>query len=124
MPDERPIGEAYAKAMAGKDYDELRRLLAPAIDFRALTPNRTWEASDAETLISEIVQQWFDESDEIRSLEDVQTDIVGDRERVGYRFAVHNPEGDFVVEQQAYLMSRDGQIEWMRVMCSGFRPVG
>ncbi len=110
--------------MAGKDYDELRRLLAPAIDFRALTPNRTWEASDAETLISEIVQQWFDESDEIRSLEDVQTDIVGDRERVGYRFAVHNPEGDFVVEQQAYLMSRDGQIEWMRVMCSGFRPVG
>ena len=37
---------------------------------------------------------------------------------------MHNPEGDFLVEQQAYLTSRDGQIEWMRVLCSGFQPVG
>ena len=53
-----------------------------------------------------------------------ETDVVGGRERVGYRFAVHNPEGDFLVEQQAYLTSRYGQIEWMRVLCSGFQPVG
>jgi hypothetical protein len=26
------------------------------------------------------------------------------------------------VEQQAYLSTRDGQIDWMRVVCSGFRP--
>ena len=56
MPDEPTIGAAYVTAMATKDYNGLRRLLAPAIDFRALTPNRTWEAGDAETLISEIVQ--------------------------------------------------------------------
>ena len=56
MPGEPTIGAAYANALAAKDYDGLRRLLAPAIDFRALTPNRTWEAGDAETLISEIVR--------------------------------------------------------------------
>jgi hypothetical protein len=29
--------------------------------------------------------------------------------------------GSFVVEQQAYYTERDGQITWMRVLCSGFR---
>jgi len=41
---------------------------------------------------------------------------------VGYRFSVNNPDGHFLVEQQAYLADRDGQIGWMRVVCSGFRP--
>ena len=124
MSSVQSIGVAYAEALAAKDYEQLRQLLAPEIDFRSLTPNRTWEARDSDTLIREILQQWFEESDEIRSLESVQTDTVGDRERVGYRFAVRNPEGDFLVEQQAYFATRDGKIDWMRVMCSGFRPVG
>ena len=34
-----------------------------------------------------------------------------------------SPDGRFVVEQQAYLEERDGRIGWMRVMCSGFRPL-
>jgi len=96
-------------------------LLAPEIDFRSLTPNRIWEAGDSDTVIREILQQWFEDSDEIRSLESVQTDVVGDRERVGYRFAVRNPEGDFLVEQQAYFSSRDGKI---CVLGSGCRPLG
>ena len=124
MPSLQNIGVAYATALAAKDYEQLRQLLAPEIDFRSLTPNRIWEAGDSDTVIREILQLWFEDSDEIRSLESVQTDVVGDRERVGYRFAVRNPEGDFLVEQQAYFSSRDGKIEWMRVMCSGFRPVG
>jgi hypothetical protein len=28
----------------------------------------------------------------------------------------------FVVEQQAYTTEKDGRINWMRVLCSGFRP--
>ena len=123
MSSERSIGVAYATALAAKDYAQLQQLFAPDIDFRSLTPNRVWEASDSDTLIREILQQWFEDSDEIKSLESIETDIVGDRERVGYRFAVRNPEGDFLVEQQAYFSSRDGKIEWMRVMRSGFRPV-
>jgi hypothetical protein len=75
-------------------------------------------------VISEILQMWLEPSDEVRALEHVETDIVGDRERVGYRLSVTNPDGRFVVEQQAYLSERDGRIGWMRVLCSGFRPVG
>ena len=49
---------------------------------------------------------------------------VGDRDRVGYRFRVQRPDGSYVVEQQAYLSEREGRIGWMRVLCSGFRPLG
>jgi hypothetical protein len=61
-------------------------------------------------------------SDEVRALEHVETDTIVDRERVGYRLSVANPDGRFVVEQQAYVAERDGRIGWMRVLCSGFRP--
>ena len=66
---------------------------------------------------------WLEPSDEVQALEHVETDMVGDRERVGYRLSVTNPDGRFVFEQQAYLTARDGKIDWMRVVCSGFRPV-
>jgi hypothetical protein len=53
----------------------------------------------------------------------LETDMVIDRERVGYRLAVRNADRRFLVEQQAYLYGRDGRIAWMRVVCSGYRPV-
>jgi hypothetical protein len=66
---------------------------------------------------------WFEDSDDIEALEELDTDSFADRQRVGYRFSVDNPEGHFLVEQQAYLSERDGRIVWMRVLCSGYRPV-
>jgi len=116
-------GAAFAQALASKDYPRLRALLAPDVDFRALTPSRNWEAADSTTVVEDILQQWFEESDEIEQVENVETDSFADRERVGYRFTVRNPDGRFLVEQQAYLSSRDGRIDWLRVVCSGFRPV-
>jgi hypothetical protein len=116
------LGIAFAEAFAAKDYDRFRELAHPEIDFRGLTPNRFWEAQDAEAVISEIFPLWLEPSDEVEALEHVETDMVADRERVGYRLRVINPDGRFVVEQQAYLAERDGRIGWMRVLCSGFRP--
>jgi hypothetical protein len=49
-------------------------------------------------------------------------DAFADRQRVGYRLRVGNPEGRFLVEQQAYLSESDGQIVWVRVLCAGFQP--
>ncbi|HEX5225187.1 MAG TPA: hypothetical protein VFW29_08660 [Solirubrobacteraceae bacterium] len=34
-----------------------------------------------------------------------------------------DPEDSFPVEQQAYISASDGRIDWMRVACSGYRPV-
>jgi hypothetical protein len=116
------LGSDFARALAAKDSGRLRELVHPEIDFRGLTPSRAWEASDPDELMSLLFDKWFEDKDEITGIESVESDEVADRERVGYRFSVTNPDGDFLVEQQAYLEERDGRIAWMRVVCSGFRP--
>jgi len=117
------LGSQFATGLAAKDFDRVRALLHPEIDFRGMTPNRIWEARDPDTLITEILQMWFEPSDDILSLDALETGEVGARQRVGWRFSVRNPDGLHTVEQQAYLEERDGRIGWMRVMCSGFQPV-
>jgi hypothetical protein len=117
------LGAAFARALAVKDAGRIRELIHPEIDFRGLTPSRFWEATDADALLSILFEKWFEDTDEIRTLEQLESDTVVDRERVGYRFGVRNPDGEFLVEQQAYVRERDGRIDWMRVVCSGFRPV-
>jgi hypothetical protein len=117
------LGNAFANALASKDFAAVSDLLHPEIDFRGLTPRRNWEADNPDEVIQGILRQWFEDSDDIEELLSVETDAFADRERVGYRFRVRNPEGLFAVEQQAYLEARDGKIAWMRVLCSGFRPI-
>ena len=117
------LGAAYAQALAAKDAGALRALLHPEVDFRGMTPARFWEATGPGEVLQVLFGSWFEDKDEIRSLEHVDTDAFADRERVGYRFAIENPEGRFLVEQQAFLTERNGRIGWMRVACSGFRPV-
>jgi hypothetical protein len=115
------LGAEFARALAAKDVSRLLDLMHPEIDFRGMTPNRTWEANDRDAVVS-VLRRWFGESDEIQALERLESDTFADRQRVGYRFSVSNPDGRFLVEQQAYLSARDGQIGWMRVLCSGYRP--
>ena len=90
------LGQRLARALADKDEAALRGVLADDVDFRGLTPGRSWEASSP--------------------------DEVGDTARVGYRFDVDNPDGQHVVEQQVYYRGDSGRITYARVVCSGFRP--
>ena len=115
------LGADFARALAAKDSERIRELVHPEIDFRGLTPNRFWEASNGDELLSVLFENWFEDGDQIEALESLESDAFADRERVGYRFSLNNPDGRFLVEQQAYLSARDGQIGWMRVVCSGFR---
>jgi hypothetical protein len=71
--------------------------------------------------VTDVLQRWLEDSDHVDELVAVETDEVADRQRVAYRFRGHNDDGPFVVEQQAYFTERDGRIDWMRVLCSGFR---
>lgn len=116
------LGPDFAHALAAKDAGRLTELMHEEIDFAGLTPSRSWEARGPDAVLEILFDGWFEDKDEIRSVEQVEAEAVADRERVGYRFGVSNPDGEHVVEQQAYLAERDGRIGWMRVVCSGFRP--
>ena len=117
------LGEKFATAVAAKDHETVRELLHPQLDFRAMTPKRIWEAADPQDVVSAL-EHWFGNSDDIQALEVLETDEFADRERVGYRLRIRNPDGEHLVEQQAYLSPLDGRIGWLRIMCSGYRPVG
>ncbi len=116
------LGTRFAEALAAKDFEGVRALLHPEIDFAGLTPRRSWAAGDPSAVIEDVLRSWFEDSDEVDEVLSIDSDTVADRERVGYRFAGHNEDGPFLVEQQAYLSERDGRIDWMRVICSGMRP--
>jgi hypothetical protein len=116
------LGAEFAYALAAKDSGRMLDLMHPEIEFRAMTPGRNWEANDPAGVIDVLLGHWFEDADEIQALERVETDGFADRQRVGYRLSVRNPQGRFLVEQQAYLSDRDGRIGWMRVLCSGYRP--
>lgn len=118
------VGARFARGVATKDGASLREVLAPDVDFRGLTPGRAWEAAGAAALVDDILLgEWFAPTDEIRALEWVDDGEVADRRRVTYRMQVVNGDGTHVVEQTAYYQEVDGRISWMRVVCSGFRPV-
>jgi hypothetical protein len=38
-----PLGTAFAHAIAAHDFAKLAELLHPEVEFRALTPRRSWE---------------------------------------------------------------------------------
>ena len=118
------IGDRFAHALAKKDGPALLDLLEPEIDFRALTPGRFWEASAAKELVDDVLfGAWFEAGDHIDALEDVQTGAVADLDRVGYRLRITNSDGVFLVEQQAYFGVENDRINWLRIMCSGYRAI-
>jgi hypothetical protein len=117
------LGETLAHAIAAKDHDAVRATLAPDVDFRALTPGRPWEGTGPDAVLEALFGHWFEDSDEISALLDVTSgEAVEDTEHVAYRLALHNVDGDFTAEQQAYYRHDGERITFLRVMCSGFRP--
>lgn len=118
------LGRRFAEAIAAKDADALTSLLAPDVDFRALTPRKFWEADSPEKVVEVVFGSWFKETDHIDELVAVtEGPDVEDTDHVGYRFAITNPDGAHTVEQQAYYRADGDRIGYLRVVCSGYRPV-
>ena len=86
-----------------------------------MTPGRFWEAEDLDAVREILWANWFEDTDVIEKVLGVESGAVEGRERVAYRLLVSNPDGRYLVEQQAYYDVEEGRITWMRVMCSGFR---
>jgi hypothetical protein len=117
------VGERFAQALAEKDAAGLKLVLRPDVDFRAMTPGKFWEATNVDVVVDEMMLgTWFVPERQITNVLSVTTDRVGSLDRVGYRFTVKRPDGEFVIEQQAYLETDGDTISWLRIMCSGFLP--
>jgi hypothetical protein len=93
---------------------------APGVEFRALVPSGLRErtgAADAAALVS----GWLADSTELDLVES-QSEEVGDRLHVAYRFEGVEDGEPYVVEQHLYCTLAGGAIERADLLCSGFRP--
>ena len=51
-------GSRFVAAIAARDVDGLRAVLAPDVDFKGLTPSRAWEASDPDAVVDAVFGHW------------------------------------------------------------------
>ncbi|MEA2125847.1 MAG: hypothetical protein QOI80_2629 [Solirubrobacteraceae bacterium] len=118
------VARALVEAIVARQVGRAADLLHPEIDFRAMTPNRVWEAEGREG-VETILRQWFEDPDEeIHRIEATETVAIEDTLRVGWLVHISDADGPHVFEQQAYVRERDGRVGWLRVMCSGWIPLG
>lgn len=117
------LGVRFATALAAKDEAAVRAVIADDLDFKALTPRKFWEGGSPDELV-DVLGTWFEPDDHIDDLEAVsEGDPVADTSHVTYRLRITNPDGPHVVEQQAYYRADGDRISFLRVMCSGYRPL-
>jgi hypothetical protein len=115
-------GERFARALAAQNPAGLRAVLAGQVDFAALTPGRHWAATDPGQVVDEIILgHWFGADSQITELCSVTTGQVADCQHVAYRLRVRKDRADYLVEQQAFYTAHDGEIDWIRILCSGYR---
>ena len=120
---ESGVATAFVDAIVARDVARAVVLLHPEIDFRAMTPNRVWEAEDRSGAEA-VLRAWFEDPDEeVHGIEATEPSWIVDRVRVGWLVRISDADGPHVFEQQAYVHEHDAQIDWMRVICSGWIPL-
>ena len=112
------LGERLIRAAAAKDFLGAGSLLAPDVEFRALTPQKLFEAHSREAVLG--VLRLVSPADAMRPR--------GRQCRRPPRRSLpdslaSDEEGRFVFEQQAYDDVADGQITRIHLVCSGDRPI-
>lgn len=117
------VAVALVDAIVTRDLARATALLHPEVDFRAMTPNRVWEA-DGPAGVEAVLRGWFEDPDEdVEGIEATETIPIEDTIRVGWLVHISNADGPHVFEQQAYVRERDEQVGWLRVICSGLVPL-
>jgi hypothetical protein len=114
------VAGVFVDAIVAQDVAGAVALLHPEIDFRAMTPNRIWEA-EGPAGVEAVFREWFEDPDEdVQGIEATEPVSIQGMVRVGWLVRISDVEGAHVFEQQAYVRERDAQIGWMRVMCTGW----
>ena len=115
------LGDRWVRAIAAGDEPAVLAGLDPSVDFGALTPGRAWEASTAADVAEIVLGRWFAVPRRIAAIDRIEHATIGGRQRVGYLFRATTPDGNTVIEQQAYFDAVDDRITWLRILCTGFR---
>jgi SnoaL-like domain len=111
--------ERFINALTNQAWDDLGACFHEQACFNALIPRGLRTAADR-TSAANYLRQWFGDADQLLLLSSA-VETVEDRVHIRYRFRAHEDRW-YVVEQHAFCTVRDGLIDRMDLLCSGFRP--
>ena len=116
------LGEDWIRAIQARDFERLEQFCQPELISQLLTPKRSVTLEHASELSAKY-RQWFGECTEFK-LETSRIGLVGERLGIFYRFHLQE-NGDWLdIEQQLYCTVKDGYVEQLHLLCSGFQLVG
>ena len=119
-PDTMTNASAFLDALLRRDFDQVKRTLAPTVRFRALVPSGIREAQGADEATNWL-RTWFGNSEDFHVLDSGVEEFAG-RSHLWYRFALTREGRPTVVGQDGFCDTTTSGITDLALVCSGFRP--
>ena len=117
------LGRRLIDGIVAHDWAAIADCFEPDARLRAVVPqeNPFRDRVGAQEAADQI-RRWFGDAD-VTELVSSSVEPMGDRVHVAYRIHEHEPDGWYLVEQQAFITPGEGGIAFLNLVCSGFRPV-
>lgn len=115
------MATSIAAAIAARDLEALRAILADDAHLRALLPGGLSERSGVAEIEAEI-QTWFDGLEGVSVLE-ASAEELPRRLWVSYTLELAKGDDRWLMAQSAFCKVRDGRVTAIDLVCSGYRPV-
>ena len=122
---ERTVAESLGKDWIGSiregALDRLAQFCSPRVTSRLLLPGGLVSLNTAADLVSRY-RDWFDGYTAIR-VESSRVSQVGSKLGIFYRLLLQDGGVSERIEQQLYCIVKDGHVQQLHLVCSGFHPV-
>ncbi len=110
----------WVEALADRDPARLAGVLADGVRLRALLPAGLVDLTGRDALLAEF-HRWFDGMDLVQ-LADATAQPFSDRFLLHYELDVAKDDRRWIVAQSVVSIVRDGRLETLDIVCTGFRP--
>jgi hypothetical protein len=118
------VAHRFLDALGRRDFVELATCFHAGARLRALVPSRVRE-EEGSAAIADRYRAWVGSLEDYE-LVDAGAEEIADVVRLRYAVRGVDPEDGYptIFEQTAYAEVADGAFSEMRLVCSGYRPLG
>jgi hypothetical protein len=121
LSSEQRFGEDWIRAIAEGALDRLETFCQPRVNSRLLTPGQFTNLDKAADLVSKY-SDWFEGCTDFE-VEASRIDRIGKRIGIFYRFLLRDHDDWYRIEQQLFCTLKDGRVQQLHLLCSGFQRV-
>jgi len=115
------FGQDWIHAIADGALERLELLCSPRVNSRVLTPGQYANLDKAADLVAKY-QDWFAGCTDFQ-VEASRIDRIGKRLGISYRFLLREHDDWYRIEQQLFCTLKDGRVQQLHLLCSGFQRV-